>query len=271
MEVFSLALLNLKDAMHQEGCPLCRSFLRAETGFMRSLLWENVNDVGTRVRLAESLGACGRHRATAAANGDCPGGMCLSAIVSSMKGSRGNVALRLRGSALARRKTGAARLDAQASGASSGTERHTERLDRLLTPENGCRVCEIAEESVRFHAETLLEMMAYPEYQGWYEHSEGVCLCHLRLLLQVAPLGPGLDYLLAQSQQRIDALGTDLREYTRKQSYQFHHEPVSEGERKAVARALAFFGGLDAATSVGIEERYKEETSGAERSLIMDW
>jgi hypothetical protein len=48
METFSLALLNLQDAMAQEGCPLCRCARRAESGLLKSLDWESIDEVGAR-------------------------------------------------------------------------------------------------------------------------------------------------------------------------------------------------------------------------------
>jgi len=269
MEIFSLALLNLKDEMHQEGCPLCRCFLRAETGFLRSLDWENINEVGTRMRLTQSLGACRRHAQqmlqmevaaweTPLGNGILYEG--LTKAVSCRLQETRSLAEKQSRRGWARRLL--ARL--------VGRGKRSERLERPLTPEEICRICKVGQESVRLHAETLLEMLAYPEYQALYERSQGVCLPHLRLLCQVAQPGPGLQYLLQQSARRLESLETDLSEYLRKQSYQYHHEPVSEGERTAIARALAFFGGSEAAASPSIGQEYEEVSIGGS-SVHKDW
>ncbi|HTS16091.1 MAG TPA: DUF6062 family protein [Verrucomicrobiae bacterium] len=52
---------NLMDAMAEEGCALCRLVARAEHDALDALLYENVNDPGTRDALSASLGFCPAH------------------------------------------------------------------------------------------------------------------------------------------------------------------------------------------------------------------
>jgi hypothetical protein len=270
MKAFSLVLIFLKSALRQPGCPLCRARLSAETRYLKSLLWEHVNDAGTRIRLTQSLGACGRHAQQMlqmeVTGWDVPLG---NAII--YEGLAKTVSFRLREvRALAKkqaRRGNAQRLMARLA----ARGKRDERLDRPLTPEKGCRVCELGQESERYYAETLLQMLDEQEYQRLYDGSDGVCLSHLRLLLQISSPGAGLQYLLDQSEQRTERLETDLREYVRKQSYQFHDEPVSEGERTAAARAKAFFGGLEAATSMSIDQKYEEAVSIGDPGIYKDW
>ena len=270
VNVFSLALINLKDALRQSGCPLCRLRLTAETRYLKSLLWEHVNDVGTRIRLTQSLGACGRHARQMlqmeVTGWDMPLG---NSIIYEGLAKVASFKLReVRALAEKRARRGNAQ---RAMARLVGRGERDERLDRPLAPEKGCRVCEMGQESELYHAEALLQMLDEQEYQELYGRSEGVCLPDLRLLLQVAGPGGGLQYLLDQSEQRLRELETDLREFARKQSYQYHDEAVSEGERTAATRAMAFFGGLEAATSLSVDQKYEGAVSIGEPGIYKDW
>jgi hypothetical protein len=205
METFSLALLNLQDAMAQEGCPLCRCARRAESGLLKSLDWESIDEVGARLRLTYSLGACARHA-----------WRILQLEAAAWEAPFGNAILyeELTKAASARLRKASALADKQARRAPArrflarllGRDERREQPERPLAPEEGCRVCLVGQESARLHAETLLEMLAYPEYQALYERSAGVCLPHLRLLLQMAAPGIALQLLMQQSARRLDSL-----------------------------------------------------------------
>lgn len=261
METFSLALLNLREGMQQEGCLLCQCSVRAEAGFLRSLDWENIYEVGARIRLMQSLGVCGRHAQQIlrgeVAYWEVPLG---NAIL--YEGLVKATSLRLRKmSSLAEkesRRGWAGRLLTRLVGRREGTK----RLGQPIATREACRVCEVGQESARRHAETLLEMLAHQEYQELYERSEGVCLPHLRLLSQITQPGSGLRYLLEQSARRLESLEADLSEYIRKQSYQYHDEPMDESVRTALARALAYFGGSEAVRSASIDQEYGEVSIG---------
>ncbi len=270
MEAFSLVLIDLKDRLQQPGCPLCRARLSAETRCLKALLLENVNDLRTRIRLTQSLGACGRHAQQMLqmeiAGWDVPIGNTiiyeeLARVVS----------LRLREVRSRANKRASRGYIRRLIARLVLRQRPDDRLEFPLTPDGACYICEMGQEWERYHAETLLQMLGEPEYQELYARSEGVCLPHLRLLLQISKPGPRLQYLLAQSEQRLEKLETDLREYGRKQSWQFRDEPLSEGERTATARAVAFFGGLQAATSVSINQKYAEEVSMGDPELYKGW
>lgn len=58
---FGLAEAELKAAFRQEGCPICRVRREAERRYLFHLLWENVNDLSTRIRLVRSSGFCPAH------------------------------------------------------------------------------------------------------------------------------------------------------------------------------------------------------------------
>jgi hypothetical protein len=53
-----LIAVDLRSAMRQPGCPICRIRDEAEYKYLYFLLWENVNDGATRMRIIRSLGFC---------------------------------------------------------------------------------------------------------------------------------------------------------------------------------------------------------------------
>jgi hypothetical protein len=56
-----LIAVDLRSAMRQPGCPICRIRDEAEHKYLYFLLWENVNDGATRMQIIRSLGFCPRH------------------------------------------------------------------------------------------------------------------------------------------------------------------------------------------------------------------
>lgn len=247
MSSFGLAQIYLKIALRRPGCPVCRCCLEAETHYLKFLLWEHVNDLGTRVRISQSLGFCERHaRQMLRMELDDWGTPLGNSII--YEGLAQEVLPRLRDTCQvveeeARRGRGQRLLRSLVAWLRSrGAERH-----RFLVPERGCRVCELSQENAQHYAETLAEMLSYPQFQAMYERSDGVCLPHLRLIVQRVGPGPGLRYLLERTGERMESLRQDLREYGRKQSAQYRAETVTDDERAAAERAVAFFGGSMAA------------------------
>lgn len=57
----SLLSVDLRLALKEPGCPICRLRADAELRYIRSLLWEFVNDPLTRSRFIASLGYCREH------------------------------------------------------------------------------------------------------------------------------------------------------------------------------------------------------------------
>ena len=82
--------------------------------------------------------------------------------------------------------------------------------------------------------------LTQPEHQKLYARSDGICLPHLRLALELAAPGAGLQNLLDVTRLRLSALQENLGEFDRKQSWQHKRETVSAAEQ-----AVAFFAGKE--------------------------
>ncbi|MCX7855742.1 MAG: DUF6062 family protein, partial [Anaerolineae bacterium] len=55
------ALHDLREALSQPGCPVCRLVERDTGRYLDNLLWENVNDPGLRQEIRRALGFCREH------------------------------------------------------------------------------------------------------------------------------------------------------------------------------------------------------------------
>ena len=54
-------LNELREAFHGPGCAFCRSLDKHADKFVDSILWEMVNDPGTRIELNQARGYCNQH------------------------------------------------------------------------------------------------------------------------------------------------------------------------------------------------------------------
>lgn len=241
----SWGLANLKHAMRQPGCPLCRLQREAEARYLENLLWENVNDPATREQWAAGLGFCSRHawqlqRLEARRYGDGLGNAILyedllQRIIPVLE-------------TLAR------------PSAVDPPSLHR-RLGRFLShlPHRGrarheipglrgyqrCRVCRLGEETAQAYAEWLIEGLAEADVCERYKTSDGLCLPHLRMALSCARgrAPQTFAWLARDAARRLQRLLGDLREYIRKHDWNYRDEPMSHEERIAWIRAVAFFAG----------------------------
>jgi hypothetical protein len=245
-DIDHITLMYLKIAFRLPGCPVCRLARDAEDRYLRFLLWENVNDLETRIRISQAMGFCHRHawqtyHVEAADWGSTLGNSIIyedlvGQVVGRLKASRAAVQVpeskgsRLRGWASLKVWLG-----------------HTVayRPETPLMPSKSCRACESGKLSAESAAVNLARMLADPEHQALYAESDGVCLPHLRLALQLddSPMGSG--YLIAATAARLELLQRDLHEYGRKQAWQYRDETIARAEETATERAVAFLAGSE--------------------------
>ncbi len=57
----TMSYYDLRDALGQPGCPVCRLTARDADRYLDGLLWEHVNDPGVRVQVREAQGFCRDH------------------------------------------------------------------------------------------------------------------------------------------------------------------------------------------------------------------
>ena len=248
--------IDLKKALREGGCPICRLRIEAEEHYVRDLLRECVNDVSTRERFLASWGYCARHA------------RLLGLIeVKEFGDGTGNAIMY---ESLARRaEKWLTRVRGEVAQHEIHPKLHTLRalwnpskhVPLSLTLEKGCRVCEIGTDSAAYTLKGLLE--ALENQEAWiadlYLASEGLCLPHLRsALTQIYSQQRRLSELLIDHAQKgLLALQLHLAEYLRKHSWSFREERITREERESWSKAITFFSG-------GIPEDVPRERTDAE-------
>lgn len=233
----------LRNAFHKPGCPVCQVRCQSEHWYLFYLLWENVNNMGIRIALSESMGFCPEHTwqlyGIAADLGEETGiGILYEDLVSQMAahltpfeapppnrqaGVRWlvDVGIRIR--------------------TALGIQR------RQIPAGRHCPACVRGDQSEERNIAWLVQGCAEREFRARYASSDGLCLSHLRQALAMAErTDPNVARFLARvTKQRLEALAGNLHECVRKHAWVYRHEPMTGPERTSVRRASAFFGGRD--------------------------
>jgi hypothetical protein len=231
--------------MRRPGCPICRCHVEHEVRYLHNLLWENINDVETRMRLALSLGLCGRHAVQMLAMERTEFRMLLgnSIIYESLVGLvRGR--LREVQATLAARRLRPSRLGAWLAAWGIRWPNWRWRPDRPLAPTRRCRACELADEMARHDGEVLAQMLGQSVYQELYASSDGVCLPHLRDIVASASMSPGVAFLLTETERRLAPLQQEMESLG-----ESHRVILREGVdrtlgTRSVEQAIAFLTGF---------------------------
>jgi hypothetical protein len=247
--MLAVTTLHLKLAMDQPGCPICRLRRESEARYIFFFLYENINDLETRLHLIASQGLCPAHTWQA-----------FQREVSGFGDGLGNSIVYV--DLCQRIRTELERYRPRTNGHTPSHLPHwRDRLMRWLasqrigldrpdslTPHEPCRVCEIGEQAVESNLGWLIEACADddPAFRQLYAASSGLCLPHLRQAVMIAKSHDqcGFDFILMTDARRLTDLVHDLSEYGRKHAWDHRDEVLTDAERASVERAVSFFGGL---------------------------
>ena len=218
--------IELREAMADPGCPLCRLAARAERNFVDSLNYERVLDLKTRDALKASRGLCARHTRQWQALQGSALSMAIVYRVSILDLLRDTETLPQ--AKLWRRGKDAA------------------QLAQALEPDGPCLVCEIGAGTVQRFADLLLKDLPDPAVQTLLRDCGGLCVPHLRLALTRPGAGKQYRLLIDVHRAAWQTLMGELDEFIRKNDYRFRHEKLGETEADAWLRALDTMVGMDA-------------------------
>ncbi len=195
---------NLMDAMAEKGCALCRLVARAEHDALDALLYENVNDPGTRDALSASLGFCPAHAERATHMSDAFGVAMLYEALCREAANR-----------IARGST--------------------------LETARPCPICRAAVDAGdRYIAEFWLRM-SEPDFRERFLASEGFCLPHFQKVAAMIRDQATGEIVRAHESATLLALADQLRVFIDKHDYK---RPAAFGaEAIAWLRALEKFSG----------------------------
>ncbi len=221
---------DLRDAFGKPGCPVCRLLEEGNRRYLDQLLYENVNDPGTRDLLRASRGFCNWHA------------WMLREILNSASG------VSILYSDFLAEIIRSLKRRAERPPVASPLRRFWARLSRLgdrparpvPAPRPPCPACH-GWPSETYDLQTLVVFLDDPEFSAAYERSDGLCLPHLEQALSPAPPA-AVARLLEMTLPRLEHLRWELEEFGRKRDYRFAEEERGE-EGTAWLRAVEFFVG----------------------------
>lgn len=237
---FALAVVHLDEALRQDGCPICRLGSQAARRAVEAFLWENVNDMQARQPLLDAYGLCPEHtRLLAAAELRSSGPALGVNIIYEQLGRR--TAADLRQTHLPRhRQPGWLRWLRRKLGIEDARR-------PVLPARSRCPLCLQREQADRNNLLTLFETLENHPEQIWdlYLASSGLCLAHLRQGLEchAGEFPVAGQRLIQDTIQRMEINSARMREYIRKNNWEYRDETISPEEGSAWRRQLTLFTG----------------------------
>ncbi len=219
----------VREAVREGGCLVCSLTLRSVARLLRSVAYEQVNDLSLRAQLRKRGGFCTAHAHQWLREAHSVLGTALiykdvlQAALREMDspGANGQRGRLLRG------LLGAGSADADGP---------------------PCPACQTQTEAEARYLEALLALLAADAAcVADFEASNGLCRRHTLAALRSGR--SGAEHLLLRARQIVSELIEQLDEVIRKEDYRFRHEPRSEAERTAPSRAIIWAAGMDGLTS----------------------
>jgi len=229
----------LREAFHGPGCAFCRLLDKHADKFVDSILWEMVNDPGTRIELNQARGYCNQHAWLLVRGGAALGTAILM----------NDVVKTLLKVADERQLEGKSRRSLQRL-----LERNHQAATRLaaeLSPQTPCPVCANSSALEKYYATTLLAHMdGRDSLAEAYQASDGLCLPHFRYTLIAASPANDLAPLVEAQIVVWQRLHGELEEFIRKSDFRFRDE-TSGVEKDSWRRALEAVSGAAPQVSRG--------------------
>jgi hypothetical protein len=204
----------VREALAEPGCAICRLAVKAVSSYLSGMLWESVNDPGARGAIRAARGFCNYHTHVLA---EMASSLSLAIIYEDLVG---------------------AALEDLAD-ACSGMRRRRRRA-----PE--CPACRMRAEATRRYLDVLTAEIPDPDWRAHLEASDGLCFGHA---VQACSLTQGENraFLLEIAERKLMALKAELAEVIRKNDYRFSDEPwgsESDSPRRAALMMAGVPGGI---------------------------
>lgn len=228
-----VGFFRLIEACGQEGCPVCRCLRGDAVQYLDALLYEQVNDPGTRAALRASWGFCNWHAWLA------------RDILHSGLGT-GIISEDLLGSALGRLRHLLVRV--RRGPISAGWLRRlfgrSPRIPFLALWRRKaiCPACRSAREAEASYLQTVLEFTGDPQFDRAFERSPGLCLPHVVRLVALGPAHARLETILERVETKWRRLQAELKSFVAKHDYRTT-EPFTDDEAKSWTLAIELLAG----------------------------
>jgi hypothetical protein len=231
-----MSFYDLRDALPQPGCAVCRLTALATERYLDGLLWENVNDPGVRGDIRRARGFCHEHAWGLVRDGASLGTAIimrdvLQEVLAVLEGGKFQVLPTL---SLRR---------AQETLDSKQPTAATADLVTRLAPQVPCPACAQAETMEDIYLSSLVEhLLGEDGLLAGYQASEGLCLPHFRQALARVRDEAVFEALVNAQRAIWERLVGHLSEIIRKSDYRFQDEPRGE-EVGGALRAIAALSG----------------------------
>jgi hypothetical protein len=232
LPVRNLVDVHLADAVVADGCPICSMRRRAEQAYVRSLLWEGVNDRAIREELDRAGGYCARHTHVLLADSRRQSGPAVGAAILFQ------AILRLRLEALATIRSSRGRRR-------RGTLAAASRVPR-------CPVCGVSDEAAKRAMDAIVAQLGDARWVAALERAR-FCLADFAATWSAAGSaadGDAWRHVVDAQLERIERVRDLLERFAYHNSADRRHLLTDE-ERASVAQAEALLAGDTAPRDVG--------------------
>lgn len=230
-----LSYFDVLEACAQPGCPFCRLSDRVVERYLDSIMYEFVNDPGTRAQLRGSLGYCNEHAWRLPATG---GGASLG-IAILYQDLLGQVLDRLSRARYPRKWKLSPRMIREAFDREVPAMATAEAV-RRLRPVAPCPACSYRTAMEAAALVSMVDALAVRDARmvAALQGSSGLCLPHLRRALELVREETALRALLEVEKDKLTHLIHELHEYVRTSDYRFteaDRSPVRDSGLRALA------------------------------------
>ncbi len=228
-----VGFFRLIEACGQEGCPVCRCLREDGFRYLDALMYEQVNDPGTRAALQASWGFCNWHA------------WMLKEIPNSGLGAAIIYEDLLR-TVLARLKRLFIKIDRGKLkvGWVSRLLRRSPRIPLLKARRRkaDCLICRSSRSSEGYYLQAILDFEGDPEFDRAFNRSWGVCLPHLLHLVELGRDYPRLEPVLKKVETKWRQLQDELKRFIDKHDYRAT-EAFTEEEARSWRQAVEMLTG----------------------------
>ena len=223
---------DLLEAFKQPGCPVCLLSERSVRRYLDGLFYELVNDPGARDSLLKSHGFCVEHA-----------GLLLETRIAEALGAsiiyKNIVKVILE-------KFPKPSPPSSPSTIPSSTKERTRLIREFIRasdPTGRCPACEQREDASDRAMEALKNSLDDEAIRLAFQDSDGLCFPHLTQLLQRTQGTGTVKFLLGVTQEKLEALQSEMGELIRKNDYRFQSEGITDREGRAWTKAMRMLSG----------------------------
>ena len=232
----SAGYYDLRQALTEPGCALCRLLAQAADRYIDGVLWELVNDPALRQELNQTRGYCREHAWLLVRHGASLGAaIMMKDIIDTL--------LRVAEAAKFEPSSSFSLHQMWQNFNSTQLSAATAKLTADLAPQAPCPVCIKVQTTEAYYLVALSQHLTGPDNLApAYRASDGLCLPHFRLTLTQITDQETFTALVEAQKAVWQRLSAELSEFIRKNDYRFSHEPIGS-EGNAWLRAIEAISG----------------------------